>query len=334
MIVECPACNTIFPVDPKKVPTGGIDARCSVCSEVFFVAPPVPEVEVLEPVVESIETEVEVSEPFTAEPASEVPIEDPVEALPDEVVGVDVAATAVEEVVTEAEAEPAFDEEMPSVVDTEFDAVSEGVVEAEPETNLVVEAEPSFEIEREPSFEEQEFSFGAEAEPNEVEGLDPGFVPESTFEPEPVFESVEATFEKVEEDVVDSGEQLQEEAAGMAGDFSTAMEAETVEVVEEVTETVEEIPEGPTISAPVFGKRDPMEKAQRLARVLVSDIILYNPDRHHTATETGRVKDEFEEEIQKSWSEYVEQVGDEIATTTPFFNNALNEILAKGEKIF
>ena len=63
MIVECPACNTIFPVDPKKVPTGGINARCSVCSEVFFVAPPEPEAEAIEPS-EAIETEVEVSEPL------------------------------------------------------------------------------------------------------------------------------------------------------------------------------------------------------------------------------------------------------------------------------
>ena len=77
-----------------------------------------------------------------------------------------------------------------------------------------------------------------------------------------------------------------------------------------------------------------MEKAQRLARVLVSDIILYNPDRHHSATESGRVKEEFEEEIQKSWNEYVEQVGEEVANTTSYFNDALNEILAKGDKIF
>ena len=37
---------------------------------------------------------------------------------------------------------------------------------------------------------------------------------------------------------------------------------------------------------------------------------------------------------EKSWNEYVEQVGEEIANSTDFFNDALNEILAKGEKIF
>ena len=68
MIVECPACNTIFPVDPKKVPTGGIDARCSVCSEVFFVAPPEPEAEVIEPTMEGVEPEVPMDDGGTSEP--------------------------------------------------------------------------------------------------------------------------------------------------------------------------------------------------------------------------------------------------------------------------
>jgi len=300
MIVECPACNTIFPVDPKKVPTGGIDARCSVCSEVFFVAPPEPEAEVFEPAVEDIEPEVAAPEP----------------ELPEGLV--------------EAEAEPAVEEELPPVIEADLES----------ETNFEVEVEP---IEVEPSIEDQVVSLGTEAVPEFDEGLEPGYVPEPTLEPEPVFETAEATFEEVEESVVEATESVVEAAESipaevddMAEEFTATADTETteVEVVEEVTEIVEELPEGPTISAPVFGKRDPMEKAQRLARVLVSDIILYNPDRHHAATETGRVKEEFEEEIQKSWSEYVEQVGEEVADNTPYFNDALNEILAKGEKIF
>ncbi|MFH1763508.1 MAG: zinc-ribbon domain-containing protein [Gemmatimonadota bacterium] len=184
MIVECPGCTTIFPVDPKKVPTGGVHARCSVCSEVFFVSVPQPD-------------------SLFAEPEERV---------------------------------------------EEFHEVVEAVVE-----------------------------------------------------------EAEATIEEVEE-----------------------IPEEVEEIPEEVEKELE--PEAPP--APLFGKRDPMEKAQRLARVLVSDIILYNPDRHHDATESGRVKEEFQEEIQKSWNEYVEQVGEELANSTDFFNDALNEILAKGDSIF
>ena len=90
----------------------------------------------------------------------------------------------------------------------------------------------------------------------------------------------------------------------------------------------------PPLPSPHFGRREPKEKAERLARVLVSDIILYNPDRHQRALDQGSLKEEFEEEIQKSWNEYVDQVGDEIANSTNFFNEALNEILAKGQPIF
>jgi predicted Zn finger-like uncharacterized protein len=83
-----------------------------------------------------------------------------------------------------------------------------------------------------------------------------------------------------------------------------------------------------------FGKRDPHEKASRLARVLVSDIITYNPERHQRALDGGTLKQDFEDEIKKSWGEYVDQVGKELAETTEYFNKALNEILARGQQIF
>ena len=66
----------------------------------------------------------------------------------------------------------------------------------------------------------------------------------------------------------------------------------------------------------------------------MSDIILYNPDRHQRALNEGRIKEEFNDEIQKSWNEYVDQVGAEVANRSNFFNEALNEILAKGQQVF
>ena len=42
----------------------------------------------------------------------------------------------------------------------------------------------------------------------------------------------------------------------------------------------------------------------------------------------------FGEEIKKSWDEYVQQVGEEIADSTPFFAEALNDILAGGQSVF
>lgn len=48
----------------------------------------------------------------------------------------------------------------------------------------------------------------------------------------------------------------------------------------------------------------------------------------------GTLRNEFREEIRKSWEEYVEQVGLDMAKSTPYFRDSLNEILAKGEKVF
>ena len=41
MNVQCTSCKTVFRVDPRKVPAGGVRARCSICRAVFDVpAPP------------------------------------------------------------------------------------------------------------------------------------------------------------------------------------------------------------------------------------------------------------------------------------------------------
>jgi predicted Zn finger-like uncharacterized protein len=83
-----------------------------------------------------------------------------------------------------------------------------------------------------------------------------------------------------------------------------------------------------------FGSTDPTAKARRLARALISDIVMYHPDRRDRALAAGTLKTEFLDEIKKSWEEYVGQVGAQTAKSTPFFREALNEILAKGQAVF
>ncbi len=89
-----------------------------------------------------------------------------------------------------------------------------------------------------------------------------------------------------------------------------------------------------SLGAARFGRRDPHERARRLARVLVSDIIAYYPEKHARAVEEGRVKETFEEEVKKSWKEFVDQVGSDIAESTDYFRMALNEVLARGREIY
>ena len=40
MNVQCTNCRTVFRVDPRKVPEGGVRARCSICRSVFEVPAP------------------------------------------------------------------------------------------------------------------------------------------------------------------------------------------------------------------------------------------------------------------------------------------------------
>lgn len=83
-----------------------------------------------------------------------------------------------------------------------------------------------------------------------------------------------------------------------------------------------------------LGTRDPNARAERLARALVSDIVAYHPERRDRCLAEGTLRTEFRDEILKSWEEYVAQVGMSTARSTPYFRDALNKILAKGQQVF
>jgi predicted Zn finger-like uncharacterized protein len=87
-------------------------------------------------------------------------------------------------------------------------------------------------------------------------------------------------------------------------------------------------------TAPATHAKDPNARAERLARALVSDIVAYHPERRDKSLSEGTLRTEFREEIMKSWEEYVAQVGITLAKSTPFFRDALNKILAKGQQVF
>jgi hypothetical protein len=83
-----------------------------------------------------------------------------------------------------------------------------------------------------------------------------------------------------------------------------------------------------------FLATDPSTKARRLARALISDLVVYHPAKRADGIRDGTLKLLFEEEIKKCWEEYTDQVGLEMATSTGFFTEALNEILADGQPVF
>jgi hypothetical protein len=83
-----------------------------------------------------------------------------------------------------------------------------------------------------------------------------------------------------------------------------------------------------------FLSRDPNLRAKRLARALVSDIVTYYPSKHVEGTRNGTLKDLFKDEIRRSYEEYIGQVGREMAETTTHFQDALNDVLAGGQRLF
>jgi hypothetical protein len=83
-----------------------------------------------------------------------------------------------------------------------------------------------------------------------------------------------------------------------------------------------------------FLNNDPNQKGRRLARALVSDMIAYQPQRREEGLRDGTLKEIFREEIKKSYEEYVEQIGKEFAESTTHFQDALNDLLAGGQKMF
>ena len=83
-----------------------------------------------------------------------------------------------------------------------------------------------------------------------------------------------------------------------------------------------------------FLRSDPLTRAKRLARALVSDMVAYQPTKRADGLANGTLKQLFRDEIRKSYDEYVEQVGRDVAESTAFFQDALNEVLAGGQRVF
>jgi len=83
-----------------------------------------------------------------------------------------------------------------------------------------------------------------------------------------------------------------------------------------------------------FLANDPNAKARRLSRALISDLVTYFPQRRDEGLRDGTLKELFQDEIKKSFEEYVDQVGRDFANSTTHFQDALNDILAAGKKLF
>ena len=262
MNATCPQCQTVFRVDPAKVPEAGVRARCSVCAGVFWVRR------------EAASSAPSVSSAPLAPPAPprQVPAPPPPAPTP--------APTPV--------AAPAAPPAPPRPVPAPVAAPPAPVAPPRPPPAVAPGSLP----------------------PPGAPAYRPATPPAPAFRPAPAQPSPVAA--PVAAPVAPAGYSAPAPPAPKPQPPSP----------------------GPRRPTNPFLSQDPEARARRLARALVSDIVVYHPAKRRDALRDGSLKLLFEEEIRKSWEEYVDQVGRELADSTTFFTDALNEILADGQPVF
>ena len=76
------------------------------------------------------------------------------------------------------------------------------------------------------------------------------------------------------------------------------------------------------------------QRAARFARVLASDMLIYNRELIDEARKEGNLPEVMSGEIQKSWDLWKSRFPEECEGNPDIFSDALNQFLADGEKIF
>ena len=92
----------------------------------------------------------------------------------------------------------------------------------------------------------------------------------------------------------------------------------------------------PSVAVPTQDSAMPRDhqRARRLARVLVSDIMVYNQESRDKALAEGNLVSMLAGEVSKAWELYKSKVDAVVLEGSDYFKDALNEILADGRKVY
>jgi predicted Zn finger-like uncharacterized protein len=287
MNVSCPDCRSIFRVDPAKVPSTGVRARCSVCSGVISIpaptgqnTPPSGSERASAPPSDSGggRSTPSAQSGWDSAPYTPTPPRPAAAPAPSRPVDTSASARPQPEAIDRSTAAATATPPSPASVLPEFT----------PPPPL-----PPFRPAGAPPF-------SAPTAPPAPASAAPPFVPSASRTPTPP--------RPVATPARPAGAQPSSSAIG--------------------SESAARRPLNPFLS------KDPNQRAKRLARALVSDIITYHPAKHAEGLRDGTLKQLFREEIKKSFEEYIAQVGQPLAESTTYFQEALNEVLGAGKKIF
>jgi hypothetical protein len=81
-------------------------------------------------------------------------------------------------------------------------------------------------------------------------------------------------------------------------------------------------------------EEDSVSRARRLARVLASDMVVYNKDLVEKARREGNLAEVLGTEIERSWQLWKSRFPAESQNRPDVFRGALNDILANGKHVF
>lgn len=78
-------------------------------------------------------------------------------------------------------------------------------------------------------------------------------------------------------------------------------------------------------------RTDPHERAQRLARIIVGEIVLYHKDRIVEAIKNDTLFESLERELEEGRRYYEKNVDPSVCAQTDYFDRAVVDILVKGQ---
>jgi response regulator RpfG family c-di-GMP phosphodiesterase len=120
-----------------------------------------------------------------------------------------------------------------------------------------------------------------------------------------------------------------EEEGQTAVEWPSQLEIEAQETVREVLKKAEEqetsVPKAP--SAPELSEAH--KKAKRLARIIVSDIVLYNQAKVEEGVRKGSFHELLADDIREGRALYTRRVAQEIRAETSYLEDGFEELLAK-----
>ena len=331
MTFECSACHMRYRIDDSIVPRGGARVRCRQCSTLILipaqaVVPPPANLDLIPP----------------AEPPRPRPAAPPAPPTPSEWQAIDPRGEAIAPARPEPPAPPAF----PAFLDPPVTAPSEPVGgmavvgESQGVDALGVERfappTPPPAGERDPAFEDIGMS---------VSRFEAGPVKPSASERQPAAPDVP----RLETESLASPMRATAPVP-TTPPFEVAQATAPAQAPRPATpppslSTPADVGAGAsnvvplTHGTPIPGGLSPEErtrheKARRLARVLASDIAIYNREKKDRGMQEGNLVAVLGYEIKKSWETSKERVGTEFANSTPYFRDALNDLLAEGKKVF